>query len=93
MPIEAVLRGNILITSDCQCAQDYRDFPIPRKNFVTTETMKQRVAEILSNYTVEREHMKEVIRLYSDINSQSMVEETQGFIRSILPSTSLLMPS
>lgn len=34
MPIEAVLNGALLLSSDCESIQDERDFPVPRRNIL-----------------------------------------------------------
>jgi hypothetical protein len=85
MPIEAVLHGALLITSDCECAQDQRDFPIPQQNIVPhiaayrpfLETTMHRLLTKYSEGSEGYEHMREMYG--RSVSAMSLVEETRNW--------------
>ena len=49
MPIEAVLNGALLLTSNCQSATDRRDYPLPPVGVVNSVKMKVYSTELVFN--------------------------------------------
>eukprot|EP00541_Cyclophora_tenuis_P018251 CAMPEP_0116544046 /NCGR_PEP_ID=MMETSP0397-20121206/1901_1 /TAXON_ID=216820 /ORGANISM="Cyclophora tenuis, Strain ECT3854" /LENGTH=128 /DNA_ID=CAMNT_0004068217 /DNA_START=790 /DNA_END=1176 /DNA_ORIENTATION=- len=92
-PIEAVLRGVVLITNSCQSAEDERDFPVPKNNFVhpsmgnTIETITERV---LNNFSSEQAKYGKMRALYLKVGSETLAADTRCFIEAVETSESNL---
>ena len=86
MPIEAVLNGAILITSECGCGQEVLDFPIPPENFVSqinVSTFKLRdvVTRAMTHYEDEYGKYKNIRQLYEkNISALSLRNEVKMWL-------------
>jgi hypothetical protein len=65
MPIEAGLRGALMVSSPYFCVQDSSDFPIPNRNICT---LKEAVSRIFHNYEQEVAEY-EVFRELGSVNT------------------------
>jgi len=84
MPIESGLWGAVLLSSSCLCVQDYRDYPIPKRNIVNDEgdELKQAVKRILENYQQEFKDYVDFRALYRNLNSSTLTLEAKSFYLS-----------
>ena len=93
MPIEATLCGAVLLTGECQCGRDRRDFPIPARNVLKSlpmapraaaasgeESLRHAMTRILGAYERERADYAAMRRLYFGLGAQSMKEEARRFL-------------
>jgi hypothetical protein len=85
MPIEAVLRGAILISSACECVQDKRDFPIPGRNIIPHtavyfSALRSTLQRVLQKYDEEYLAYADMRELYGrHISAQSLDLETHDW--------------
>lgn len=83
MPIEAVLRGVVLVTSDCQSVQDQRDFPIPKRNIVDLNSLQSALQRILSNFISEQNDYHMMRNLYMSLGNNTLIVEAVRFLSTI----------
>jgi hypothetical protein len=85
MPIEAGLRGALLVSSPCFCVQDPRDFPIPKRNIVKNENdaLKEAMNRIFNNYEQEFAEYEEFRELYRTLGLKTLAAEAEAFYYSI----------
>jgi hypothetical protein len=95
LPIEAVLNGVIFVTTDCACAQDRRDFPLPAGNILSREASPEHVfltfKNIVNNFSAIQEEYAPMRKLYgSYIGQETMANESKFFIRKFAAAKRLL---
>jgi hypothetical protein len=73
-PLETILHGTVLISNDCQSAQDTFDFPIPKRNIVTESTIGEAIDRILNNFEDEQAEYEGIRSLYKGIGPKSMAK-------------------
>uniref|UniRef100_A0A7S1D0Z9 Glycosyl transferase family 1 domain-containing protein n=1 Tax=Cyclophora tenuis TaxID=216820 RepID=A0A7S1D0Z9_CYCTE len=92
-PIEAVLRGVVLVSNNCQSAEDGRDFPIPRNNLVPILNGSTAVADIvervMENFSVEQARYSAMRSLYMHYGRQTLSADTRCFMQAIENSSSV----
>jgi len=82
MPIEAVLNGALLLTSNCQSATDRRDYPLPPVGVVNSKTLSENLKYLIQNYATIWSEYEPIRKLYRGLNSKTMAEDTRTFIYS-----------
>ena len=78
LPVEAVLCGAVLLTSNCRegGASDVRDFPIARRNLLRDPAeLTEAIARVVANLQYERESQAEMVALYHGGTSPATMEE------------------
>jgi hypothetical protein len=90
MPIEAGLRGALLVSSNCKSVKDFRDFPIPKRNIVENEkdALKEAIGRILKDYDQEFVDYEEFRALYRGLSAKTLGWEAKSFYFSIDSSSS-----
>jgi hypothetical protein len=90
MPIEAGLRGALLVSSNCKSVKDFRDFPIPKRNIVENEkdALKEAIGRILKDYETELVDYEEFRALYRGLSAKTLGWEAKSFYFSIASSSS-----
>jgi hypothetical protein len=85
MPIEAGLRGALLVSNNCKSVKDFRDFPIPKRNIVENEkgALKEVVGRILKEYEKEFVDYEEFRALYRGLSAKTLAWEAKSFYFSI----------
>ena len=78
LPVEAVLCGAVLLTSDCRDggALDDRDFPMARRNLLSNASeLSGAIGRVLSNLDEERRDQQRLVELYDTGTSAATMEE------------------
>mmetsp|Transcript_475 Transcript_475/g.1111 ORF Transcript_475/g.1111 Transcript_475/m.1111 type:complete len:397 (+) Transcript_475:97-1287(+) len=71
MPIEAVLNGALLLSSDCESIQDKRDFPVPERNIMPASlTNSDAAAETGAGSTLHSSLKTALERLIKNYHSE-----------------------
>jgi hypothetical protein len=84
MPIEAALYGTVLITSDCKCGDDRRDFPIPARNVLKRpHQIMGALRRVLEDYEKEKGDMLPLRQIYGGLNHATLERETMQWYRAI----------
>lgn len=81
MVLEATLHGAVLVTDNCWTGSDTRDFPVPKRNVVTPNTLPEAFDRILKNFIAEQADYEGLRSIYQRLGPRSLEEDTKRFMR------------